>query len=286
MILALVLCMGILFTACSGKTPNTPSESDSSQIGNPNHPNTPNTGDDVPDTQYIVNFDSQGGSVVESQTVVSGNLLTVPANPTKEGYDFLGWFKVAAENAERWNFETDTVTAEITIYAHWQAQASETAGLTFSQNGNGYTVTGYTGDNAVVIIPAAYNGQPVTMIGESAFAYSRHNEPITSITDPSQTQNFHSENTLEQPSDFQTSTEVKPIYGSVTEGSDSYRGFVLDNVYHSESNGDIHYNLYVPESYDGSRPYALFVSLPGYEGLYFQGVGTNIRAEQFVMYMF
>lgn len=67
----------------------------------------------------------------------------------------------------------------------------------------------------------------------------------------------------------------------VTEGSESYRGFVMDNVLHSPEEGDIHYNLYVPESYDGSSPYALFVTLPGYEGLYFQGVGANLRYEEF-----
>ena len=43
---------------------------------------------------------------------------------------------------------------------------------------------------------------------------------------------------------------------------------------------DIHYNLYTPESYDGTEPYALFVTLAGYEGLYFQGVGANL-AEDF-----
>ena len=69
---------------------------------------------------------------------------------------------------------------------------------------------------------------------------------------------------------------------AVTTGTETYRDFILDCVYHSENNGDIHFNLYVPETYDGSKAYALFVSLPGYEGLYFQGVGTNIRAEQFV----
>ena len=69
---------------------------------------------------------------------------------------------------------------------------------------------------------------------------------------------------------------------SVTPGTATYRGFILDNVYHSEKDGDIHFNLYVPESYDGSKPYALFVSLPCYEGLYFQGVGVNIKSEQFV----
>ena len=45
--------------------------------------------------------------------------------------------------------------------------------------------------------------------------------------------------------------------------SETYRGFTLDCVFHSEQEGDIHYNLYVPESYDGSVPYALYITLPG-----------------------
>ena len=68
---------------------------------------------------------------------------------------------------------------------------------------------------------------------------------------------------------------------SVTEGKSTYRGFVIDNVLHSDENGDIHYNVYVPESYDGSKPYALYFTLPGYEGLYFQGVAQNLRSEDF-----
>lgn len=55
----------------------------------------------------------------------------------------------------------------------------------------------------------------------------------------------------------------------------------MDNILHSDV-GDIHFHLYIPESYDKSEPYALYLSLPGYEGLYFQGVGTNIRSEDFV----
>lgn len=52
--------------------------------------------------------------------------------------------------------------------------------------------------------------------------------------------------------------------------------FIVDNVLHSETQGDIHFSSYIPESYDGSEPYALFVTLPGWEGLYFQGVGANL----------
>lgn len=68
---------------------------------------------------------------------------------------------------------------------------------------------------------------------------------------------------------------------TVTSGTDEYRGFLLDNVLHSQDNGDIHYNVYIPDSYDGSEPYALYFTLPGYQGLYFQGVGQNIKTEEF-----
>ena len=68
---------------------------------------------------------------------------------------------------------------------------------------------------------------------------------------------------------------------NVTPGSEEYRGFILDNVLHSQDEGDIHYNVYIPDAYDGIKEYALYVTLPGYQGLYFQGVGENIRTEDF-----
>ena len=69
--------------------------------------------------------------------------------------------------------------------------------------------------------------------------------------------------------------------GYVTDGTEEYRGFLIDNIFHSVSEGDIHYNIYIPESYDGSKPYALYFTLPGYEGLYFQGVAVNLKSEAF-----
>ena len=65
----------------------------------------------------------------------------------------------------------------------------------------------------------------------------------------------------------------------ITPGTETQRGFVNDNVLHAEI-GDIHFSSYIPDSYDGGTPYALFVTLPGWEGLYFQGVGANM-AEDF-----
>lgn len=81
-----------------------------------------------------------------------------------------------------------------------------------------------------------------------------------------------------------TADDVRPeesTLGYITEGTGEYRGFVIDNVFHSVGEGDIHYNVYIPESYDGSEPYALYFTLPGYEGLYFQGVASNLQSEEF-----
>ena len=79
------------------------------------------------------------------------------------------------------------------------------------------------------------------------------------------------------PASLSEPSEPEP---EVTEGTESYRGFQMDNVLHAPE-GDIHYHIYVPDSYDGSESYALFLTLPGYEGLYFQGVGQNLYSEEF-----
>ena len=55
--------------------------------------------------------------------------------------------------------------------------------------------------------------------------------------------------------------------------------FSMDQVFESPTAGTVHYNLHMPESYDGSQPLALHIALPGWEGLYFQGVGEDLRWE-------
>ena len=91
--------------------------------------------------------------------------------------------------------------------------------------------------------------------------------------------------TVQQKADEKKENTEKNISGdeleNVTPGSEEYRGFLLDNVLHSPNEGDVHYNVYIPDAYDGTKEYALYVTLPGYQGLYFQGVGENILPEDF-----
>ena len=68
----------------------------------------------------------------------------------------------------------------------------------------------------------------------------------------------------------------KQNHDEITFGTQTNDDFLVDNVLHSDTQGEIHFSSYIPNSYDGSEPYALFVTLPGWEGLYFQGVGANM----------
>lgn len=59
-------------------------------------------------------------------------------------------------------------------------------------------------------------------------------------------------------------------------GKTKIKGFVIDNVLHSEKQGDIHFTSYYPDNYNDNEEYAIYFALPGWEGLYFQGVGSNM----------
>ncbi len=75
-----------------------------------------------------VYFDSQGGNAVNPITnVTSGSKITAPSNPTKSGYTFSGWYKEAG-CINAWNFESDIVTENTTLYAKWTI--SETRAVT------------------------------------------------------------------------------------------------------------------------------------------------------------
>jgi uncharacterized repeat protein (TIGR02543 family) len=70
------------------------------------------------DKEFTVTFDSRGGSAVAAQTVKEGGKLTEPKEPARDGYAFDAWYKEEAFTAA-WNFDTDPVKANITLYAKW-----------------------------------------------------------------------------------------------------------------------------------------------------------------------
>ncbi len=74
-------------------------------------------------TKYTLDFNTSGGSTVPSQRIIGYTTATKPANPTKSGYTFAGWYK-DVNFAEPWDFNTDVLTANITLYAKWLENGS------------------------------------------------------------------------------------------------------------------------------------------------------------------
>ena len=67
--------------------------------------------------EYTITFETNGGSAVAKVFVEKGGLLVAPANPTKEGFVFDGWYTDKALTA-KYDFATP-VTKSFTLYAKW-----------------------------------------------------------------------------------------------------------------------------------------------------------------------
>lgn len=66
---------------------------------------------------HRVKFDTQGGSSINDQTPASGSAVAKPADPTREGYTFGGWY-IDAACTKAYDFAT-AVTSDMTLYAKW-----------------------------------------------------------------------------------------------------------------------------------------------------------------------
>ena len=77
-------------------------------------------------SRYTVKFDTDGGSLVDSQQVEKGEKVSKPEDPKKsssEGeYEFLGWYYGNVQ----WDFDSDVVTQDITLTAKWKKTDSYT----------------------------------------------------------------------------------------------------------------------------------------------------------------
>lgn len=73
-------------------------------------------------TLYTVTFNSNGGSDVPEQ-IRANAAATKPADPTRSGYDFGGWYTDEAFTTEYTFTESEKVTQALTLYAKWTKEA-------------------------------------------------------------------------------------------------------------------------------------------------------------------
>lgn len=111
---------------------------------------------------FIIQFNSLGGSYVETQKVEKGKKPTTPATPTKDGYVFEGWY-TSSDNGVTLGTKFDFTTppeSNITLFAKWKLAERFVFVQGTSINGaitaDGYTESKIFKEGGIVSIPNFY----------------------------------------------------------------------------------------------------------------------------------
>lgn len=109
-------------------------------------------------------FNSDGGSTVDKQRILRGQKASAPTEPTKAGYDFVGWYN--GDNL--YDFSTPVIE-NITLTAKW----SEKSVITFNTDSQSYTYNG--------------SAQAFSLTGPSVtgfdISYQQNGQTVTNPTD-------------------------------------------------------------------------------------------------------
>ncbi len=100
--------------------------------------------EDAPEVYRVAfeyNYDYEGTE--NAAYTNSGGTVSTPTEPKREGYAFGGWYSDKDFNT-KWNFDTDTVTEDINLYAKWTARIYPVTLITNDGTINGDVVTSYT----------------------------------------------------------------------------------------------------------------------------------------------
>ena len=110
---------------------------------------------DAPKKEFTITFDTQGGSEVKPITIAEGATITLPRNPTKEGYIFDGWY-LSDEFIEKFN-ATQTISSNITVYAKWKEDGGN------QDEKQSYTITFDTQGGSEVKSLVLKEGETITL---------------------------------------------------------------------------------------------------------------------------
>ena len=167
----------------------------------------------------LVSFNSQGGSAVTSKTANYNSTITAPAAPTKTGYTFGGWYKEAG-CLNAWNFTTNKVTANTTLYAKWTIAApgipTSLKAVSSSYNSINTSWGGVTGASGYEVYRATSSKGSYSLISRTA-AKSYNNTGLTTNSNYYyKVRAYRMVGTAKVYSGFSTTISSKPIPATPT----------------------------------------------------------------------
>jgi len=96
--------------------------------------------------KHTVNFETNGGSAVESVKVKDGDKLSAPTNPTKYAFEFGGWY-CNPELTDPYDFNTP-VPYDFTLYAKWN-EANWSANNNLMPNSTQMVLNDFSGQGQI-----------------------------------------------------------------------------------------------------------------------------------------
>jgi uncharacterized repeat protein (TIGR02543 family) len=86
-------------------------------------------------SSFAVTYEEHGGSAVPDATFVSGGTVTLPADPTRAGYTFNGWF-TAQTGGTKYNASFSPSDGNVTVHAQWTQNPAPTPfSVTYEEHG-------------------------------------------------------------------------------------------------------------------------------------------------------
>jgi len=199
------------------------------------------------DKEFTVTFETgAGGSAVAQQIVKDGGKVTKPADPTRDGYVFDKWYKESAHTTE-WNFSTDLVRGNTTLYAKWNVPPTYSIGasaltsfgalqtpyaqpaaktVTITNTGTGsVTLTQPTATNydigALSTTTLAANGATATFTvrPKASLAVGTYNETITINGTNSESATVNASFMVTEAPPSVITITLQPVSRTLTEGS-------------------------------------------------------------------
>jgi len=126
---------------------------------------------------FLVAFDTNGGSWVDSQDVVDGDYATQPSDPTLSGYTFGGWFNLGVPLTDPFDFGIP-ITYDTAVYAKWL----ENYDITYSLNGGTNNVNNVATFNSSDLDVTLYAPTKSDYLFGGWYTDSGFTTPIASIT--------------------------------------------------------------------------------------------------------
>ena len=165
---------------------------------------------------HRVKFDTQGGSSINDQTPASGSAVAKPADPTREGYTFAGWYTDAA-CTKAYDFAT-AVTSDLTLYAKWtknEASSPDTDNAGGKKDNAGAQKTPQGGSVAPSSLPLSQSALPKSddeKANDGKKADDQKSAKASDAKSSSKAENDAATKSASAADDGASSTESAPIW--------------------------------------------------------------------------